>query len=348
MKISHQQMALLFGRLGVMVNSAVPLHNAVEYLVEIEDDETAKVMSRVCQKILGGSRLSWALQSEGTTFSPLICYLVQAGEDSGRLGEVLTQISDLLARGVALRRKVVAAFTYPAILLGLTGLIVGFLGVFVLPREKEFLEQMGGDLPLITEVVMFVLTTLCNPVLAGLMALVVVNLAVTWPWVGAKFYEKNVAREVDRVLLMLPLAGKIFHKVAAARVLRSMANMLDSGLSFGKPMECLGGVFENRELESRFQVFLHDVQEGKSLYAASHELKVFPGVASQMLRVGEENGRLGELIQKTANMFEEDVEMSLQTLAALLEPMAMAVMGLVIGTIVVAIALPTMNMVSVL
>ncbi|MEW6282952.1 MAG: type II secretion system F family protein, partial [Candidatus Eremiobacterota bacterium] len=163
-----------------------------------------------------------------------------------------------------------------------------------------------------------------------------------WPSWGRPVYEKYLRPTVDDYLLDVPVLGPVLGKSAYARMLHAMATLLQAGLGIGPPMAVVGSLSQNLSLERKFKVFVAEVTEGAGLGDAARS--VFPPMVCQMFRVGEEQGRLDSLLERAALIYEEDVESALITLTALLEPLMLIFMGVVVGVVVVATSLPTLQL----
>lgn len=330
-----------------MLKSGVPIHQVLHFLAEGEEDPSAAAeLRKVLRQVEGGRHLSEAFKSAPDLFPPLAVYMVKAGERSGYLQPVLDQYANYLERSVTLSKKMRAAFTYPALLMIMMLAILALMSVFVFPREQEILESLGGELPLISRVVLGFFQTVFNPYLVGFVALVTVLTTVTWPWVGKPFYEKHLSHHVDRIILQVPLLGPIVYKAASSRVLFAMGTLLSAGVSLGPPMKIVGEVADNKTIKERFCASQDALTEGLSLYEAFKSEQVFPDLALQLFRVSEEFGQLDGACSKLSEIFEEEVEGQLESLASIMEPVALFIMGTVIGLVLLASALPTMNLIQ--
>lgn len=345
-RVPQDTLAFFFRRLVTLISVGVPIHQALDFVSRDDDPRLAAALEAVVKRVESGWQLSAAMSEHPYAFSNVTVQMIGAGERAGTLPEVADQLSDYLERTVRLERKLRAAFTYPLLLLGLTLAIVTVMGVFVFPKEKEMLESLGGELPLITRLMIGFFDTVFNPWLVASVAGCLALLAVTWPWVGGPFYERHCRRWVDGLLLRLPVVGPILFKASASRLLYAMSALLKSGVAMGQPMTVIAGVAGNEALKERFLASQKALIEGGGLYASLLAHDVFPPMALQMIRVAEEEGHLDAMARRVAGVFEEDVDFSLSTLAALMEPLALFVMGFVVGFVVLASALPTMNMIQ--
>ena len=335
----------LFRRFVVMLKSGVPIHQSLSFLAEGEEDrQLGEALYQVLKQVESGHSLSRGLASCPEIFPPLSVHMVLAGERSGFLPQVLDQYAGYLERSVSLSKKMRAAFTYPAMLLVMMLGILALMAVFVFPQEREMLESLGGELPLISVVVLGFFETVFNPYLVGLVTLSGVLGVIAWPWFGKRYYREHLKRHTDRFLLKIPLVGPIIYKAAASRLLFAMSTLLSAGATLGPPMKIVSEVADNDIINERFCKSMDLMTQGFSLHEALTAQKVFPNLALQLFRVAEEFGQVEMVCSRVSRIFEEEVEGQLDTLASVMEPIALLIMGSVIGLVLLASALPTMNL----
>lgn len=330
-----------------MLEAGIPIHAALTFLSK-DDEHPAfgKTIEALTRLVEQGHRFSQALEKFPAVFPPLVVHMARAGESSGHIALVLDQFADYIERSVRLQKKIRAAFTYPAMLLLVTLLIVAVMAVFVFPREKEMLQSLGGEMPAITKLLLALIDTVFNPTTLAVMTLLGVTLAISWPWLGKPLYESHLKLHCHLWLLELPLVGPIMTRAASARLLHAVATMLAAGVPMGPPMKVVAPVADNEVMARRFVASQEAMARGDGLYESLAANHVFPPMALQLFRVAEEQGRLEEMARRMACILEEEVEDQLEVMAALLEPFAMLFMGGVIGFVLLASALPTMNLVS--
>ncbi len=340
--ISTETLSSFFRRLQAMTSAGIPLHQALNFLSTEENVVLREALERVVHQVHSGVMLSRALREHPRVFPALACDLIHAGENTGKLDRVLSDLADYLERSTRLQKKLVAALTYPALLMVLTFVIVGVLVVFVFPREAEMATSLGAEVPALTAWLITVAKVVGHPItiLAGIILAIVV--LIIWPTVGRPLYQRTLKKFVDEHILDIPVVGGVLAKTAYARMLGAQASLLSAGMSMGPSMNVIGALSQNTDLEKRFKEFLSEVTEGAPMGEAAQ--KVYPPLVCAMFRIGEEQGQLDTLLERTALMYEEEVESSLVTMTALLEPLALLFMGLVVGTVVIATSLPTMQL----
>lgn len=332
-----------FRRLQVMVSAGTPVHSALDFLSEEPNPRLRLAIRDVHYRISSGTQLSRALQAHPRVFPPLAVQMVQAGETTGQLHVTLGSLADYLEKSLNLRRRFVSALAYPGMMAVVGLAVVAMLALIVFPKEREVFEGMGAELPWITRAVTGTFELIFNPVTVISVLVVVTTLAVTWPTLGRAFYNAHLRYPVDALLLRIPLLGRLIEQAAIVRMLTAMATFMETGIPM-TGMQAVGRLSGNQVIERQFNAYLQLMRNGYTIAQAMEQADLFPSMVLQMFRLGEEHGRLDFLMRKTAQMLEEDLDYSLETLTALLEPLLMAVMGIVVGIIVIASSLPTMEL----
>ncbi|MBI3924164.1 MAG: type II secretion system F family protein [Armatimonadetes bacterium] len=343
-RASTATLAVCFRMLAVLIGSGIPIHVSLATLARTyRGAPLGEVLESMIAAIEKGASLSRTMAGFPATFPPIPVVLVSAGEETGRLPGVLDRVAELLERQERLRRRMIGAFLYPGLVLGITLLVVAVLVVVVFPRQREMFEALEIDrLPWITRAVMGFFDLLISPTLLSALAVLALVLAVTWPLTG-RYYEEHLRESVDRWLLKVPIIGRVLEKLSTSMILYGLGNLLDAGGSFGRRTELLGRLSGNRDIEVRFLQAQELVYQGVRLDLAMERCDLFDPMVRSMLRVGVEQGSLASLCKRTASILQEDAEHVLSTLSVLLEPLALGFMGLVIGMIVLAASLPTME-----
>lgn len=341
--VPPEVLANFFRSLQVMVTSGISIHFALEYLLVGQHPALGPVIEDVLRRVNNGSMLSRAMAAHPRAFPGVAVGLIRAGETSGYLDLMLGSIADYLERSLKLRRKLIAALTYPAMIFGVGVIVLAVLSIVVFPREQEIYKGMGLELPWVTRAVSAVMGFIFNWTTLITVNVVVATAWVTWPYLGRSLYQSKLRRPLSALVLSIPLIGPIIEKTCCIRMLLTMSNFLQAGVGMAH-MQPVGKVAENAILEEKFAGFLERMKQGMSMGTALHDVELFPAVVIQMFRLGEEHGRLPFLLRKAAEMLEEDVTWSLDTLTALLEPMMMMLMGVMVGGIVIATSLPTLQM----
>lgn len=290
---------------------------------------------RVHEQVVNGSPLTDAFRSEEALLTPLTTALVEAGEANGKLDASLTKLAELCEARVRLRRKIVSAMAYPAVMVVLVVLIFMAMLVFVVPTFSGLYDQFDGDLPWLTSLLLAVSSFVTT---------------FWWVWaplaVAAPFAIRSLRRlpryreRQDRVVLSLPLVGELFRSLAIARLATTMASSLSAGVPLLDSLRLAGNVANNVVFSRALETARDEVREGRSLAAALDNKPMIPELFTQLVAVGEETGRVDELMVRYAAGIEEEVETKIEALTSMLEPLMIVVLGGVIGVMVVGLYLP--------
>lgn len=324
-----QQLATLF-------EAGLPLDRALAVLEELAADTRVKsVITDLLRSVRGGASFSDALaRHHPRPFSRLYINMVRAGEKGGVLEITLRRLAEFLEARASFTEAVVSAMIYPAIITVVSAGAIAFLLAFVVPRFAVIFADLGQALPLPTQVLLVVSGGLRRYWWVG--GLLLVAAVIGWrSWTGTP--EGRVAW--DRVLLRLPLLGSIGVKLEVSRFTRTLGTLLKSGVPVLGALAVVGEMMSNQVLARAVQRLAESVKRGAGLAAPMGESRVFPPLTVHMVRVGEETGRLEEMLLKVADMLETDLKAELRRIVGLLEPAVILGMGLVVGFIVVAMLL---------
>ena len=323
-----------------LVRSQVPLLRTLQIL----HDQTRHpyfrhVLLSVSEEVRQGQMLSSALAKFPDVFSPLYVSLVNSGEISGALDVVLERLAEQAERDEALRAKVRAAFTYPAFVAVVGAGTVVFLMTFVMPRLSELLGGLGQRLPLPTRLLLVVSGWMSSAWFWAGAAITAVAVALGWKLAG-----ERGRLLCDRLILRLPVIGALVQEVELARFARSFGLLLNQGISVLKAMEVAAPVVYHRVIRAELARIPDGLRQGGALSTCLKELSVSTPFLINTVAVGEESGRVGEALTEVATFYERNAERAVQTMASLLEPTLIVVIGLVVGFIVMAVLLPIFEM----
>ena len=336
-KITTGDIALFSRQLATMLAAGIPLVQAFEIVGNgHENAAMQKLILAVKADVEGGSALAEALAKHPLYFDDLFVNLVEAGEQPGALESLLDKVATYKEKTEAIKKKIKKALTYPAAVLVVAFVVTTILLIFVIPSFEDLFKGFGADLPAFTRMVIdlsaFVRTqgVLLAMGLAGA--------------VGAFIYFKKRSRKfrhfLDRMMLKLPVIGPIMQKASIARYARTLSTMFAAGVPLVEAMESVAGATGNIVYEEAVLVMRDEVATGQRLQVAMENTDLFPNMVIQMIAVGEESGSLDEMSAKVADFFEEDVDNAVDNLSSLLEPMIMAILGVLVGGLVVAMYLP--------
>jgi type IV pilus assembly protein PilC len=330
----------LFDRMAVMVSSGVPLLQTVEFVGQGESPPLARALSDIATKISSGHRFSQAFGAHPRVFPHVVDAMFRVAERVGSLDIALHRLARYFERAARLRAQMLGGMMYPAGILGMALLMVAVLVFVVFPREQAVLQEMGKQMPALSLLAV-------RGIQAGVLACA--SLAITavvvrvWALRRAESGDTAFLLRLDRLLLATPLLGPVLERAAAARMLAVLASMLEVGVTLTQT-QTVALLAENEEVAERYRRFLEDIKGGAGLEEALERHTPFPPVALTLFFLGYEHGQLNKALQSAADMLETELENTLATATALLEPLAMVIVGTVVGILVIATALPTLTL----
>ncbi len=336
----------LFTRQLATLAAVTPLEEALRTIraqaaSEGRDAASAAIIERVHSAVVEGRRLSDAMALEPTSFPPLYCAMVAAGEGAGTLPQLLDRLADLLDRQADLRGKLQAALAYPAALTVVATLAVAALMIFVVPRIAEQFADIGQSLPLLTRIVVGV-----SHIMAGWWWLIALLLAAGGALFARAMADAGTRRRFDAWLLGLPVAGRLIRNWQSARLARTLAMMVASRLPIVDGLALTLPTIGNREIRARVARMADDIREGASLTAAMKRATILPPLLVAMVAGGESAGRLDVMLDRGAEALEREHDAATRAALALLEPAIILVMGGAVAVIVLSILLPILQLES--
>lgn len=331
-----------FRCLATMVNAGIPVHRAIEHLAKATEAPLDRVLLSVLTQVEEGARFSRALAAHPRVFPEMSVGLMEIGERSGRLATCLEALANYMDKNAALRRRVVSALIYPAMLLVLTVFMTAFMLLVIFPRQQQIFQDMGTELPLLTRVLLGIVPAMSTPLFFGLFGGLLLSLYLgrahlAWSW------KNRVGPWLDRRLLKVPVLGDLLTKAGTAQILHAMTCLLQAGCSLDQTDQA-ADLAGNSELRRRYLQFLRSVRQGLPMGAALAESGCFPNMAVALFAIAEEQGCLDILAHKCALLYDEEVDTSLLTFTSLAEPAALVVMALVMGTVLLATFLPVVSL----
>lgn len=329
---------LLFTRLlSTMMAAGLPLVQAIEVIARDQDNATMRAMlMQIRSGLAGGQTLTECFRKFPKQFSNLYCSLISTGEKSGTLDKILIRFAVYLEKSATIRAKIKKALIYPIAVIAISFLVSGILLIFVVPQFQTIYSSFGAELPYFTRIVVHM-----SDVLRYYWWMVLVALgAMVWGFRHSLNTSEAFAERVDGWKLKVPVFGELLRKGIIARFARTLAISLDSGMPIVEAMKSMGDVVNNRVYARAVNQICNDVINGNQLNYAINNSKLFPNLAIQMIAIGEASGSLGEMLNKVADYYEEDVGHMVDNLSNLLEPLIMVVLGVIIGGFVIAMYLP--------
>ncbi|HEY9070896.1 MAG TPA: type II secretion system F family protein [Candidatus Ozemobacteraceae bacterium] len=335
---------LLFTKyFATLTKAGIPVLRSLATLArQMQTGPFRKMIWEMRNDVEGGIPLNMAFRKNEDTFGLLYTNLIRVGEESGRLFNVLDRLSSLLDRQIKLRRKVLAAMTYPAIITLVATGVVLFLMLAVIPQFAKLFAQFGQELPWITQAVIDVSGFLGNNVLnliAALVTFLLVIYQVNQTTAGRHFF--------DNLKLSLPLLGNLTQKYAIAMFARNMATLFQSGVTIITAMKISIESIENVIIADALKTVVNEVEGGQPIAKALVRVNIMPELSTQMIEVGEESGNLDDMLEKVADFYEDEINFLVDQLTAMVEPIFIVVLGTLVGIIVVAMYLPIFRMAKV-
>jgi general secretion pathway protein F len=339
-KLSTKDIVKFTSELATLVESGLPLDRSLTILIQLTEDNLKlnAVALNVLERIKAGKSLADSLEMENDVFSKFYLNMIRAGEMGGDLGGVLHKLFDYLERSQALKEKVTTALIYPGVLLIMSIVSILVMLTFVVPQFRDMFESAGQALPLPTQIVVAVADAIRNDWWIVLLVVIVI-------WQLIKWQLANPLRkqDFDGYLLKMPLFGEIILIKEVAVFTRTLGTLLGNGVSILKSMVIVKEIIINKVLIELVDKAETQVKEGKNLSIALAKLELFPKLAIQMIKMGEETGRLEEMLIKVADIYDKQLSNSIQRMLALLEPVLIIFLGLMIGGIIVSILLAILS-----
>ncbi len=335
-----KDLAVMARQMATMVAAGLSLLKALTILSEqTENVKLARTLGIVRGQVETGSSLSEALAKHDSVFPPLMIHLVRAGEVGGFLEQALESVAHTFEKDVKLMSTIKSAMTYPLVVLAMA--IIGVVGmiVFIVPVFKKMFEDLGGDLPIPTQI----LVTLSENAIWAIPLVVILAVAFVFWWRKNKNTDK-VRSFVDPLKLKLPVFGPLFQKVAIARVTRNLGTMTRSGVPILQALAIVADTSNNWVLQRALHEVQDSVRSGRSIAAPLSEHPVFPAMVVQMISVGEDSGALEQMLGKIADFYDDEVQTTTEALTSLIEPLMIAVIGVLIGGIIVSLYLPMFSL----
>lgn len=344
-KISPADVAIFMRQLATMLAAGIPLVQSFEIVgTGHENAAMQKLILAIKADVEGGSALAEALAKHPLYFDDLVLNLVEAGEQAGALESLLDKIATYKEKTEALKKKIKKALTYPAAVVVVAFVVTIILLIFVIPAFEDLFQGFGADLPAFTRLVIDISQFVRQQ---GWMLAIFAGAGVY-----AFFYFKKRSRPMrhflDRMTLKMPIIGPIMQKASIARYARTLSTMFSAGVPLVEALESVSGATGNIVYEVAVLQMRDEVATGQRLQQAMENTDLFPNMVIQMIAVGEESGSLDDMSSKVADFYEEDVDNAVDNLSSLLEPMIMAILGILVGGLVVAMYLPIFKMGSVI
>ena len=340
-KVSVGDIAIFSRQLSTMLTAGIPLVQAFDIVGNGHDNPAVqRLVMNIKQDVESGASLAEALAKHPLHFDDLFVNLVMAGEQAGALETLLDKIATYKEKTEAIKKKVKKALFYPGAVMVVALIVTTILLIFVIPEFESLFQGFGADLPAFTRMIIDLSVFVRSN---GIFIVMAVSGAI-----GGYIYaykRNRKLREIqDRIALKLPIIGGILDKSAVARFARTLATMFAAGVPLVEALESVSGACGNIVYEIAVLQMRDEVATGQRLQHAMENTERFPNMVIQMIAVGEESGSLDEMASKVADFYEDDVDNAVDGLSSLLEPLIMAILGVLVGGLVIAMYLPIFKM----
>ena len=332
-RVSQNDLGTLTRELATLLKAGLPLDRSMEILIGLaEKPAVGELLVAIRNDVRGGAALSKALEPHRDIFSRFYVNMVKAGEVGGALGNVLMRLADHMERSKEVRDNAISALIYPAILFVVAVASVLILVIFVVPQFKQIFDQSGKAIPFATEVVLTIGIFMRNYWLAMLAGVALVI------WLLIRSFNNPVSRaKWDVKFLRWPIAGKLLTKLEMARFARSLATLLQNGVPLLAGLSILKDTMGNVVFRDAVEVVARDLKEGRGMAKPMNEANVFPKLAVQMIAVGEETGKLDEMLFQVADVYDREVASAVKAALALIEPFMIIGLAFIIGGIIMSL-----------
>ena len=339
--VKHNDIVNFTRQLSTMITAGLPLASSLSILVRQSKSEMSKLVATLLQEVEGGTSFSKALSKHPDVFPRIYIQLVNAGETGGVLDEVLQRLADNMEKEKEFRSKTRGAMIYPIIVM-LAMVVVGFvMMIFVIPKLTEMYKDFGAELPLPTRL---------------LMGISDIMVRFWWMMIGGtvgsvvafrNWYKTDKGQHaMDRLTLRIPIFGELKQKIILTEFSRTLSLLLGAGISLLQALEIVTDGVSNVIYRDALKDVTKQVEKGISLSQALGNYEEFPPILHQMMGVGEETGRLDDVLMKLSKYFEQESEQAVKNLTTAMEPLIMIVLGIGVGVMVIAIIMPIYNLTS--
>ncbi|MFT6556087.1 type II secretion system F family protein [Alcanivorax sp. DSM 26295] len=336
-KIKPMDIALFTRQMATMMKAGVPLVQAFEIVSDgLENPSMRDVVLKLKADVESGNNFAGALRQHPRLFDDLYCSLIESGEASGSLETMLDRVALYKEKTEALKQKIKKAVKYPIAVVCVAVIVTGILLVKVVPTFQELFEGFGAELPAFTQFVI----NLSEGLQSNFLMVLLIGAAFVIGFTEARKRSQGFRDAVDRALLRVPVVGPITHKATVARFARTLSTTFAAGVPLIEALDACAGATGNVVYRKAVLQVKEDVATGQQLQFAMRSTGVFPAMALQMTAIGEESGALDAMLAKVATYYEDEVDNLVDGLTSMLEPLIMAILGVLIGGLIIAMYLP--------
>lgn len=341
-RVKKKQISIILRQMSTMINAAIPIPVVLTVLRDDEKNPTVKEMLTSLHKdVTDGTPLSSAMAAYPKYFSSFVINMVEMGETNGRLDMAFDRIATVIEKEVKSAGRAKSAMIYPMIMICLAVFMIIFLSVKVVPTFAELFLEFGSELPGITKMMLSL-----SDFMQGYWYLIIIVLVGLVALIRFMWSKRNCRKYMERGLRKIPVYKDISNAKIMGKYARVVSSMLDSGVSVVKTLTITKGSLLNVDFEDSFDNVIADVKTGVPIYQSLENTKLFTPLAVSMTKIGEESGKIGELLSNTAEFYEEEAERKTAAAMTLLEPLLTIVIGLIVVFIIASIIVPMFDMYS--
>lgn len=341
-KVGIKEISIFCRQFYTLLNAGITITSCLDILsMQTENKKLAKIIGEVHEDVQKGLTFSESLKKHKNIFPELLVNMIEAGEVSGNLDGIMDRMSVHFEKENKINNKIKSAMAYPIVLSCVALGVVGFLLTFIMPTFVGMFEESGVELPLPTRILMSIsnfMQTYWYIVISGTAAMIYGMLRI---------FKSDVARiYIDTLKFKIPVLSGTTKKIITSRFTRTLSTLLASGVGLIQSLEIVSRVVGNKLVEKGINDAKEEVRKGIDLATPIKNIGIFPPMVTSMIKVGEQSGSLDDILEKTANFYDEEVETALQTMTTLIEPIMIVVMGVLVGGIVISIMLPMFDMMN--
>jgi len=341
-RVTLRDIAVLTRQMATLLGAGIPLVRALNALGDqAEKDELKRVISDLRRRVNEGSSLASAIGEHPEHFSNLYKNMVKAGESSGNLDVVLRRLTEFLDDQIELRGKIIGAMVYPILMMVIGALLLGLIFTFVIPKVTQLFEDQDVALPAITKMLIGVSDLMSNWVF------LIIAIPATGAAIAGFVYWKNTpdGEQIwDRFVLKIPVLGSLVRMIAISRFARTLGTLLSSGVPLLTALNIVKNILGNSRLVEVVDAARDDIEEGENIAEPLRRSGEFPPLVTHMIAVGEQSGQLEEMLGNVAESYDQQVDMRIQALTTLLEPLMIVIMGIAVAIVVFAVMLPLLQL----
>lgn len=339
-KVSVKDISIMCRQFHTIIAAGISVVECIDILKRQTENKTlTSALEDIYEDVQTGVTLSNAFKKFPKIFPELLVNMVAAGEVTGQLDEIMNRMADMYEKEHKINVKLKGALVYPKILISVSTIVVGVLLVVVLPGFITMFEGFGVELPAPTLILLGI-----GDFIKGYWWLIALVLGILFVFMQRSLNTAEGKLKYDDLKLKLPVLGKVNKQVATTRFARSLATMLNSGITIIEAMEMVSKVIGNHAVSKHIDDSMEKIKRGEGISGPLNETKLFPPMLISMIQIGEETGSLNSLLDTTANFYDDEIDYAIDTMISLINPLILLVMAVVVGFIVMAVALPMFDM----